>query len=80
MRAFNFGMGSISKLIRSRAVSYTHLAHQHVRDVQGLFAVIRLGDEQFVGVHAQAPGIGHIQGVLCLLYTSHPPTKPGRAV
>ena len=62
--AFQLGLGNQGR----HRVDDHHIhragAHQHVRDVQGLFAVIRLGDEQFVGVHAQAPGIGHIQGVL----------------
>ena len=39
-------------------------AHQHVGDLQGLFAVVRLGDEQIVGTHPQTPRIIHIQGML----------------
>ena len=38
-------------------------AHQHVGDVQGLLTVVGLGDEQLVGVDAQAPGVVHVQGV-----------------
>ena len=37
--------------------------HQHVGDVQGLLTVVGLGDEQLVGVDAQAPGVVHVQGV-----------------
>jgi len=39
-------------------------AHQHVGDVQGLLAVVGLGDQEVVGLHAQAPGVVDVQGVL----------------
>ena len=39
-------------------------AHQHVGDLQGLLAGVRLGDQQFVHVDAQAFGVDRVQGVL----------------
>ena len=38
-------------------------ADQFFCDFKGLFAVIRLGNEQFVGVDAKVAGIDRIQGV-----------------
>ena len=38
-------------------------AHQHVGDVERLFAVVGLGDEQFVGLHAEAGRIGDVERV-----------------
>ena len=39
-------------------------AHQHVADLQSLFAGIRLGDQQIVDIDPQLGGIDGIQGVL----------------
>jgi hypothetical protein len=39
-------------------------AHQHVRNVQGLLAVVGLRNEQIVRIDAQALGVAHVQGVL----------------
>ena len=41
-------------------------ADQGVADFQGLFAGIRLGNQQVVHVHAQMTGIFRIQGMLCI--------------
>ena len=39
-------------------------ADQHVGDLEGLLAGVRLGDQQLVGVDAEVAGVGHVQGVL----------------
>ena len=41
-------------------------AHKHVGNVQCLFAVVGLRDEQLVGVDAKALGVRHVEGVLCV--------------
>ena len=38
-------------------------AHQHVGNVQCLFAVVGLRDEQLVSIDAKALGVGHVKGV-----------------
>ena len=39
-------------------------ADEHVRDLQGLLAGVRLGDQEVVGVHAQGLGVDGVEGVL----------------
>ncbi len=39
-------------------------AHQHLGDIQGLLAGVRLGDQQVIEVHSQLLGIAGIQGML----------------
>jgi len=38
-------------------------AHQQVGDFKGLLAEVRLGNKQFLGLNAQAAGIGHVERV-----------------
>ncbi len=39
-------------------------AHQHVGDFEGLFAGVRLGDQQLINIDPQLSGIVGIEGVL----------------
>ena len=39
-------------------------ADKHVRYLQGLLAVVRLGHKELVGIDAQGLGIGHVKGML----------------
>ncbi len=47
--------------------------HQHVGDVQRLLAVVRLGNEQFIDLHAQAGGIVGVQRMFCVHKSCRPP-------
>lgn len=48
-------------------------ADQFFCDFKGLFAVIRLGNEQFVGVDAKVAGIDRIEGVFGIDEAAMPP-------
>jgi hypothetical protein len=37
-------------------------ANQHVGDLEGLLAGVRLGDQQLVGVDPEVAGVGHVRG------------------
>jgi hypothetical protein len=39
-------------------------AHEHVGDLQGLLAEVRLRDQQVVGAHAELAGVADVEGVL----------------
>ena len=45
---------------------------EHVRDLQRLLAVVRLRDDQGIGVDTQMPGIDRIQRVLGIDECRHP--------
>ena len=61
--AFEFGLGNQC----GHRVDDHHVhgagAHQQIGDIQGLFAEVGLGNEQFRGVHAQTPGVVDIECV-----------------
>ena len=62
--ALQFGLGNQGRHRVDDHQIHRAGTHQHVRDVQSLLAIVRLGDKQVVGIHAQALGIGHVQSVL----------------
>jgi hypothetical protein len=47
-------------------------AHEHVGDLERLLAVVGLGDEQLVDVHADLAGVERVHGVLGVDERAHP--------
>src|SRR6267143_723163 len=62
--AFDLGLGHQ----RGHRVDHHQIdrsaAHQGLRDLQGLLAGVGLGDEQLLDLHAQLPGVSHVERVL----------------
>ena len=61
--ALEFGLGNQGR----HGVDHHELngggAHQHISDVEGLFAVVRLGNNQVVSVDAEGAGVRHVESV-----------------
>ena len=62
-RAFEFALGDEGGHGVDDHEIHCAGADEHVRDFKGLLAVVGLRDEQFVGLDAEASGIGHVKRV-----------------
>ena len=61
--AFKFGLGNQRRHGVDNHKVNSAGTHEHVGNIQSLFAVVGLRDEQFVRIDAQALGVGHVKRV-----------------